>query len=162
MIRLVDLLRDPDYRKWFTTVPTIRVEHHTPPWRLFVQQEEGGRWARVDLPSYPKAYAGVKSRLQECFDMTIHCKPQGFRPPIVEISGKRSYIPVPDGHHWCVYCRRPTVFKFFSKHPNMPKIVIADYEERCTICGARKSGMKLYKTRMPWDEYRALRSLRSD
>lgn len=150
-IRLRALLKEPQYRAWFTKVPNITVMHLTPPWRLYVQMEAGGRWAKVDLPSYAKAYTGVKSRLQEAHDMTIHCRPQPWRPPIVQVDGKKSFMPCPDGHNWCVYCRRPTVFGYFVKHPAMPGKIIAEYDLRCGICAARLAGMKRYKAKFPWE-----------
>lgn len=154
-IRLRELLREPQYRAWFAKVPTITVMHHSPPWRLYVQKLEGGKWARADIRGYPEAYTAVRSRLPECHDMAIHCRPQAFRPPAVELSGKKSYMPCPDGHEWCVYCRRPTVFGYFSSHPAMPHKTVADYELRCGICAARFAGMKRYKPKFSWEALRA-------
>lgn len=154
-ITLRELLKDPEYRKWFSQPPAITVSHHTPPWRFFAQREEGGRWAKAELDTYRDAYSAVRLRLPEYFDMAIHCKPQGFKPPIVVIDGKKSWMPLPDGHYWCVYCRRPTVFSYFSSHPAMPKVTIADYELRCSICAARLAGMRVFKPKFSWEHYRA-------
>lgn len=154
-IQLRELLKDPQYRAWFSKVPKLTTVHHSSPWRLFLQKEEGGKWARADVPTYVKAYSAVKLRLSDYFDITIHSKPQAFKPPVVEFAGKRIYLPLPDDHTWCVYCRRPTVFAYFTKHPNMPKIILAEYELRCGICGGRAAGMKRYKSKVSWGEYRA-------
>jgi|SRR5690606_1906910 len=152
-ITLRELLKDPNYRAWFTKIPKLRVVHHTPPWRLYAQREEGGKWARKDYRTYPEAYNAVRSRLQEFHDLIIHCKPQAFPPPIIEFQGRKFYLPPPPGHLWCVYCRRPTVFGFFSKHHAMPGRPIPDYDLRCGGCGARHAGMKPYKSKLDWETY---------
>lgn len=152
-VPLRQLLKAPDYRKWFGTKPQLTVVTSTQPWRLFVQREQGGRWAKADLDTYSQAYAGVKSRLSECYDMTIHSKAQAFRPPIVRVNGKKSWMPCPDGHHWCVYCRRPTVFAYYEKHPAMPGMILATYERRCSVCAARQAGMSNYRAKTSWEEF---------
>lgn len=148
-ITLRELLReDPIYKQWFMKVPKITVAGNTPPWRLFVQMEEGGRWATAILPSYPKAYAALKLRLPDLYDATIHSRRQHFAPPVVRIGDKKHRMPMPEGHEWCELCRRPVVFKYFSKHPNLG-IVSHDYL-RCTICGMRQVAMKRYRSRLSW------------
>ena len=148
-MRLRTLLKEDEfYRRWFQKVPTITVKHHTPPWRLFIQKEKGGPWMRLDLPEYVKAYAAVRSKLSVYWDMTVHSKPQAFRPPVVKISGKRYYLPMPEGHDWCVYCRRPTVFDYFVYHHTM--VACNQNEERCSICGGRKEGMTQYHSPLAW------------
>lgn len=137
------------FKAWFMKPPTLTVVHSGMPWRLFVQREEGGPWARGDIPSYAKAFGGVKLRLSDAHDMAIHCKPQRFKPPIVKVAGKRKYNPCPDGHTWCEYCRRPTVFRYFKKHPNI-KMPINSEEKRCTICGSRLQGMGEYLTTLTY------------
>lgn len=149
-IRLRTLLKeDTFYKQWFMRPPTITVHHTLPPWRLFVQAEQGGRWQRVDLPGYVKAYAQVKLRLPDAWDMTIHCKPQGFRPPVLRVDNKKQYMGMPQDHTWCVHCRRPTIFKYFTKHPNLPYRCDPE-ESRCGICGARRSTMKEFHSTLAW------------
>ena len=149
-IRLRTLLKEDEfYRKWFMKPPKIKVSHHTPPWRLMVQKEKGGRWYLKDLPEYAQAFGVVKLRLSEYWDMTIHCKPQGFKPPVLKISGKRIWAPMPLGHRWCMYCRRPTVFRCFRKHPNS-KLILSIEEERCSICGARATPMPTFQSTELW------------
>jgi len=149
-ITLRELLRDPIYRKWLAKKPKIRVVHSTPPWRLYVQKEQGGKWARVDIPGYAKAYGAVSSKLSEYYDMALSCKPQAFRPPIVRVGKKRYYYPSPPGHRWCGYCRRPTIFKRFTKHHAHKGRILPDYEVYCSICGARGAGQKQYKSTLTW------------
>jgi hypothetical protein len=149
-IRLRTLIgQDPLYKAWFMKPATLTSLCSTPPWRLFVQLEADGRWAKVDLPSYAKAYAQVRLRLPDAYDMAIHCKPQEFKPPVVKIGERRLYWPCPDGHEWCGLCRRPTVFRFFSRHPAM-KYPVSSEESRCSICGVRKTFLKRFKTTLQW------------
>lgn len=151
-IRLRTLLKeDTFYRRWFMKPPTLTVLQRADatPWRLFVQHEEGGRWSKVDLRTYHRAYAEARVRLPEVWDMTIHSRPQAFRPPILKQGKKRIYLPIPDGHKWCVYCRRPTVFAYFDRHPNI-RMTINPEELRCLICGARSAGMKEYPQTFDW------------
>lgn len=149
-ITLRELLKDPIYRKWFSKKPRIRVVTQAPPWRLYVQREEGGRWARADIRGYAKAYGAVASKLSEYYDMALHSKPQHFPPPIVRVGKKRYYYPCPPGHRWCTLCRRPTVFKNFRKHHAFPGMALADYEKYCSICGARAAGQKQYRSSLTW------------
>jgi hypothetical protein len=113
-----------------------------------VQKDRHGKWFRADLPSYAQAFGGVKLRLSECWDMTIHCKPQGFKPPVAKVNGKKIWIPMPEGHSWCSFCRRPTVFQYYEKHPNCR--FVTPEELRCLICGARKSFMPEYRSPELW------------
>lgn len=148
-IRLRTLLKeDTIYKQWFMKPAEITIFHSTPPWRIFVQKEEGGPWARGDAPTYAKAYTAVKLRLPDVHDMTIHSKAQRFRPPVIKVGGKRVYLPMPDGHDWCELCRRPTVFRYFKKHPSIGAV---DPEQlRCTICGIRKEALKRYRSPLSW------------
>ncbi len=139
-IRLRTLLKEDEaFKQWFMKPPTITVVHSTPPWRIFVQMEREGSWARADYRTYAEAFRGVKSRLPEAWDMTIHCKPQGFKPPVLRYQGKKVYAPVPEGHIWCDFCRRATIFGYYSRHRNLG--LVSSEEERCGICGTRKSSL---------------------
>ena len=149
-IRLRSLLKqDEIYRQWFMKPAVITIFHSSAPWRLYVQAEESGPWARGDTRSYAKAYTGVKLRLPDAHDMAIHSKAQRFRPPVIKVAGRRMYSPMPEGHDWCELCRRPTVFKRFRKHA---AIGFVDPEElRCTICGIRRESLTKYpRSAMSW------------
>lgn len=144
-LRLIDLLReDPGFLAWTKRVPELKAVTSTPPWRLFIQKEEGGRWARKDFPSYPEAYDALKLRLPSCYDAAIHCKPHPFAPPIFKKGEKKFRMKMPAGHEWCSHCRRPTVFRFFgNSHPNLGRLY--DTYLRCTICGIRLEALKKYR-----------------
>jgi hypothetical protein len=158
-IRLRTLLKDDVYyRQWFQKEPTIRVYHTKPPWRLFVQKEKGGSWFKRDYRTYPEAYAAVRLKLSEYWDMTIHCKPQSFKPPVVKVGKQKVWNPLPPGHLWCAYCRRPTVFKFYRRHPNMG--VVMEGEMRCQICGVRDKFLPHYPITGGWPLH-VVRSTRS-
>ena len=151
-VRLRTLLKEDElYRRWFMKIPTLTVlqREGATPWRLFVQREEDGPWSRVDLRTYNRAYAEARVRLPEVWDMAIHCRPQAFRPPIVKLGKLRSWLPVPLGHRWCVYCRRGTTFAYFTHHHNM-KYDVNPEELRCRICGARAQGMKNFEAMLAW------------
>jgi hypothetical protein len=149
-IRLRTLLKEDEiFREWFKRPPTIEGLSTTPPWRLYIQAEEGGRWARGDLRTYAKAYAEVNSRLRDAWDMTIHCKSRLFKPPVIKKGKATFWLPTPEGHDWCCYCRRAVVFRTFTHHPAIkygcdPEIL------RCTICGARQISMPRTNSILPW------------
>jgi|SRR5580765_7726705 len=149
-IRLRTLLaKDKFYKAWFSRPPKLTAFHTTPPWRLYIQSSHGGPWARVDLKAFPKAFNEAVRRLPEAWDMAIHCKPQAFMPPVLKAGKQHVWLPMPDGHNWCEYCRRPTVFKFFKRHPAIHQIINPD-ELRCSICGARLESMRKIKTPLTW------------
>jgi len=151
-IRLFTLLKDDSfYRQWFVKPPKPLKVFHTGamPWRLIVQKEKGGKWYRKDFPTYTEAFYAVKVRLPEYWDMAIHCKPQAFNAPVVKINGKRIWAPMPEGHRWCVYCRRPTVFVYVHRH-HMMKYKVSAEEARCLMCGARGIAMKEFHSPELW------------
>lgn len=45
-------------------------------------------------------------------------------------------------HIWCTYCRRPTVFRWFTAHHTLRNSPVAGTtdptDRRCTICGVRE------------------------
>lgn len=150
-ITLRELLKDPLYRQWFGKVPKLKFGGHERPWRVYAQDEPGGKWTRTYFPSYGKAYAFVRENLRESHDMALSCGPQGYRPPVVKVKGKRQYY-VPDvvarvnldaavdvhKHIWCPFCRRWTLFLWYKKHHAMPKHWgTLSPDRRCKICGVR-------------------------
>lgn len=152
-ITIRELLKDPLYKKWFSTVPKLPPDSaHTPPWRIYVQAEEGGSWARTETGGYVKAYRYVAKHIRDYHDICIQSKRHEFRPPVVKdkSTGKRHYWPCPVGHRWCPYCRRPTVFTYFSRHHlfsgrNGFSTGTSGYK-RCVICGIRLVATKDYST----------------
>lgn len=149
-IPLRELLRqDRHYKAWFQKIPIIKVQAASPPWRLFIQKEQGGPWAKADLPSYPKAYEALRLRLPDCYDAAIHSKRQLFSPPILRQNGEKFRLPMPGGHRWCSLCRRPTIFRRFRRHPNLG-IITNPEDARCTICGMRAEGMPNFRSSRAW------------
>lgn len=152
-MRLLNLLKnDPIYKGWFQKPPApfkVFVPTQNRPWRVFVQEKANGKWVKIDTPGYAQAYTQVKARLRDSWDLTIHSCPQAWNPPVVKIGKKRFYNPMPLGHNWCSFCRRPTVFRRFKRHHNIP-CAISSEEKRCNICGIRLSSLKEYTMSLDW------------
>lgn len=148
-LSIKELLQDPAFKAWMQRPPKLKpTPARTPPWILYVRVRVDGKtgWRKAEFETYPKAFNGLVKYLREgdLVDAAIHSKRQWFKPPVVRSkSGFTHYWPTPPGHRWCGYCRRPTVFKCFSKHHAM-KGVFATYEPRCSICGLREAAVKFY------------------
>jgi hypothetical protein len=159
-----ELVRDPVYREFLQTKPKVPKHlrdpaiMRTPPWVVYVQRKTGGKWGKKEFWKYSDAFKFFRAHLKAgAHDAAINNRRIGYEPPhrFVRIRGK--YKVGTDGvkrqvkklvwwkpnsalladeqeHHWCRYCRRPTVFKYYSKHrvlgPCDPEV------PRCTICGA--------------------------
>jgi hypothetical protein len=165
MMTLRELLEDKVFKEFFTTIPEVQGYMHPGrlPWRVYVQKERGGPWRKKDFRTYREAFLFLKPRLRDVYDATIQSRGTAFPPPakVVKVvkrlpSGKK--VPVRDEkgkqqyrrivwrpilpemeepHRWCPYCRRPTVFGWFSKHHAFPRGFEFDLSlQRCTICGA--------------------------
>lgn len=159
MLTLRELLADKIYKEFFTTPPEMPVipVPELQRWRVYVQRETGGKWAKKDFVRYRDAFKFLKPRLREVHDATIQSRGIAFPPParVVKIrkngqllrddKGKlilRRIVWQPilpeaeEPHRWCPYCRRPTVFGWFSKHHAFPPGFEFDLAiQRCTICG---------------------------
>lgn len=157
-----ELVKDPTYRKFLETKPkTPKISRDkrmqtSPPWVVFVQREPDGPWAKKECWKYSEAFKVFKHWLKKgAHDATIHNKRVPTKPPsrLVRIKGK--YVTGSDGkrrqattyvtwkpkllpedpiHYWCMYCRRPTVFKYFTKHKRIG--VVDSTVRRCCICGS--------------------------
>ena len=173
MLTIHELLEDPVYRKYFLTVPRLPdVQRTVPPWRLYVKR--GGRWMKRDFEKYAEAVKLFnRLRSVGLQDATVTCRPVAFAPPsrIVRIKGKfqtnargqyildaqgqkkpitrevfwKAAVPADEEEHtWCPYCRRPTVFNYFSTHHAIVgahKYYMDPSARRCTICGIRLQGI---------------------
>lgn len=158
-----ELLRDEIFRKWMVKVPEFP-NPRTVKWRLFVQREPDGPWAKKDVESYAEGYRILAKNFKKWHDCALVCLGRESRPPVVrkpmmvrdsnnpkkKVKGyKRVYheplIRVP-GHLWCGYCRRPTVFRNFSKHHAFTGTLRTGvpWDARCTICGMREVATKRY------------------
>lgn len=162
MIPMSELVKDPSYKRFLQTKPTLppiardpkMVE--SPPWVVYVQKEMNGPWGKREFWKYKDAFKFFAKALKRgVHDAALNCKRVGFDPPmkLVKIKGKyvvgsdgvkrqaTKYIPwrpklLPEDpdHHWCKYCRRPTVFKYYSTHKRLR--ACGSGVPRCCICGA--------------------------
>lgn len=182
MITIAELLKDPAYKAFFCTVPELPA-HFTPdkkPWRLMVLRKGEHHWRMKRFGTYREAFAALKKLLPKVADATINCPGLDFQPPtkVVFLKGKyritgrgkkiqltRTTVWKPkmpmgeyDDHHWCPYCRRPSVFRRFATHPALPSrklggVGVDPTLLRCTICGASENLVNLRKpeTHQKWD-----------
>lgn len=161
-ITMKELLADPVFRKWMTKKPSPVASKVR--WRLYVQREEGGPWAKKDVDSYSQGYRHLATNFKRWHDASLTCLSTETLPPIVrkpamvkikdpqtgkikQVKGyKRVYHSLvrTTGHRWCGYCRRPTVFRKFSKHHALPTKLVGQlsWETRCTICGIREVSIR--------------------
>lgn len=152
MITVKELLADPQYKKFFTTVPKLP-DHYTPdklPWRLMVLKEGEKAWRSKRFGTYAEAFQGFKTMLPKINDAAINCPGLNFMPPVKHVrlksSGKvRSIIwqprLTPDmlPHYWCGYCRRPTLFgnkATAAKMLNGYRMPASEVRYRCLTCGS--------------------------
>lgn len=160
MITLPELLEDKNYRRFFEKPPVIpNVQRTAPPYRLWVRRD--GKWFKRDISSYRSGRDWILDRLDVIDDGALAIKGTMSPPPTRLVKVKRGgvlltkvgsdgverpvvreapwvvHLPADEVKHlWCPYCRRPTVFTWFSKHHNQPKVLQPEFE-RCTICGIR-------------------------
>lgn len=163
MITLRELLADPVYKEFYTTVPVLpKLPRPNPPWRVYLQFEVDGSWRRKDVWKYSEAFALVKRYFNDVHDATIQSKGTCYDPPsrvvrvtrggvpvkvknsngklvplTKEIPWKPKLLPEEGEHLWCPLCRRPTEIRWFSKHHAFkPGQAFSQSERRCLICGA--------------------------
>lgn len=164
MITLRELLDDPIYKAYFTKIPKIPSHIQGLPWKLMILKPQETQWRTKRFATYPEAFKALKKVLPVAADATINCPPLDWQPPIrlARVKGKvhetgrlkgqpimRAVVWKPQisgdlaAHHWCPYCRRPTVFQYYSIHPAMTKQRIGAIGAavdptflRCGICGA--------------------------
>ncbi len=160
MITLLELLEDPVYKKYFCTVPQLpNVPRLVEPWRLYVRSESG--WRKKDFWKYKEAFVFYSGRKTQFQDAAIVCRPLILPPPtrVVKLKGKYhkngqqmtkeiiwqpKLAEHPEDHYWCGRCRRPTVFKYFSRHHAFTgenAALMDPNAKRCLICGLRLESM---------------------
>lgn len=164
MIPMSELVKDPNYRAFLETQPKTppisrdKGRQTSPPWIVYVQVSADGKWGKKEFWKYTKAFRFFRACMKQgVHDATINNRRIPTSPPsrMVRIKGK--FVVGSDGikrqatklvewklptalaqdqpeHHWCLYCRRPTVFKFYSKHPRLGRV--DSFIQRCCICGA--------------------------
>jgi hypothetical protein len=182
MITIHELLRDEHYRKFICRVPTLPFVYSTPsmqPWRLIVQLKGEDHWRTKRFGTYQEAFKALKTLLPKIADGAINCPALDFKPPTRSVYIKGQYIMVSgrkvqksktiawkpklpigenEDHHWCAYCRRPTVFRRLNHHnilsaKKLGGLPIDDTLFRCVICGASENIVNLKDplTHQRWD-----------
>lgn len=168
-----ELLEDQQFKKYFLTVPKLPpVPRTSPPWRLYVKDHDG-LWRKRDFDKYSEAvklFARLRSA-GKVQDAAVTCRPVAFGPPTRTVkltkNGKPLMVKTSRGamiqatkdinwswakllsgddesHNWCPYCRRPTIFTWFSQHHAIVgahRSYMDTSARRCTICGIRLEGI---------------------
>lgn len=156
-----ELLKDDRYKKYLLQKPELppaaKDRSLSPPWVVYVQLEADGRWRRKGFWKYGEAFKFFKKMLPRAHDLALNNKRIAFDPPtrIARIKGR--YVigsdgvkrqatkivrwqpklgPDDEGHEWCRYCRRPTLFHFYSQHHALRNGGVDGSVRRCNICGA--------------------------
>jgi len=146
-VSLKQLLRDPIYRKWFSTQPLGGFPAYTK-FRVYAQVKDDGPWAKKDFNDFKDAYNFVAKYLKKWNDAALVAKNYESRPPVVRKQGRRQYyapVMTLPGHHWCTYCRRPTVFSYYTQHHAFPQgFQILAYKRRCGVCGIADDAIKRF------------------
>lgn len=180
MITIKELLRDPQYREFFTSVPTLP-DHYGPenkPWKLLILKPGETTWRSKRFGTYEEAFAGFKKVYKKIDDGAINCPPLTFMPPArkVRLKGKfdkrtkkqltaiKLWVPKIPGdvehHTWCGHCRRPTIFRYAIMAPRKmlsgAMSPASDPAMRCIICGAseRIVDMRNPANHQQWDTSR--------
>jgi hypothetical protein len=169
------LVKDPHYARYLKTKPVLpdiaarKGWNPSPPWVVYVQRQSDGPWGKKEFWKYKKALAFLERALElGVHDAALNCKRMGFTPPIRFARVRGKYVVGSDGerrqatkriwwqprlmegdaeHQWCMYCRRPTVFKYFSRHKRLGSVDSSVM--RCSICGASERIATMSKGRKP-------------
>lgn len=155
LIPFRDQLREyPGIKELMLTVPKNLPPPVSPAWIVY-GRHEGRPWGRKEFERYKDAFAYVKPRLKTYHDISITCKRKSFPPPSRLVRIKRGGKPVivkgqqatklipikpPINHQWCFYCRRFTIFTWFSNHHAFQgdkKYIMDPTARRCCVCGVR-------------------------
>lgn len=146
-VTLRQLVGDPIYRQWLKTPPVGGFPKYTK-FKVYVQREKNGPWARRSFDNFRDAYEFLAKHLKKWHDAALVATNYASRPPVVRVNGKRRYYaPMLEmtGHDWCPYCRRPTVFGHFSQHHAFPPhLKPLAFKRRCGVCGIADTAIKDY------------------
>ena len=163
MMTMSELLEDKAFREYMLkvpkTYPVSRSEHLSPMWVVYVQKTTDGPWRRKAFRKYKEAFKFMRKAMKLGYhDVAINNKRLDYDPPMRFVRIKGRYIVGSDGvkrqvtkkvpwkprlpadeeaHQWCRFCRRPVIFKRYSKHHAMPQFGnnISWDVRRCCICG---------------------------
>jgi hypothetical protein len=151
LITLLELLEDPKFREFFKTVPkTIKPKEGQMPWRLYVQREAQGPWAKKEFARYADAFRALTPYIRDgrIHDGAIQSRNIAFGPPerIVRLTkgGKPLYAVDKDGKKLLGPDGKPIQRTAVSLwKPKLP----ADEEEHiwCTYC-RRPTVFRWFKT----------------
>lgn len=143
---------------------SAKLDHMSGPWVVYVQKKPDGPWGRKNFRTYKEAFSFFKLCLKKykVHDLALNCKRIGFEPPTRFVRIKGAFQVGSDGvkrqktkmvrweipakllmdeaihdYEWCMYCRRPTEFRHYRRHPALKPIKQVDTAvRRCCICGA--------------------------
>ena len=180
LITLKELLSDPDYKKYFTSIPKLP-SHYTPanqPWKLIILKPGETVWRSKRFGTYKEAFEGLRKMLPKIDNGAINCPPLTFMPPVkrYRVKGKldkkkkpliitKLWVPPISGdmeqHHWCGHCRRPSIFKLATttiKAKGNFSAMSGEPTMRCVICGAsdRILDLRHPENHQKWDSNRPI------
>ena len=160
VITLRELLSDQEYRKFFLAVPKVPHSFEHPRWWVYIQSSSGGPWMRGAFNRYGDAFRYLRANLRDIHDGAIHSRGFSFDPPTryaklmrhgqpIKVMGsdgkvhhktklvvwKPKLYPEDEPHTWCIYCRRPVVLRWFTKHHADREKLFDSSLKRCPICG---------------------------
>lgn len=164
MMPLSELMEDRQFNLFFRRTPHLHniQQDGRLCWRIWIQQVADGRWRKKDVADYQFGVRVILGRLESIHDAALQCRGRAYEPPVQRVKLVRAGRPLLDSagrqqikevrwkipaqllqdyglHHWCFYCRRPTVFGYFKNHhafrgTSLEPFVGAD-RLRCTLCG---------------------------
>lgn len=166
LITIKELLRDPQYKAYFTKVPKLPT-HYTPemrPWKLLVLKPDEHQWRSKRYGTYQEAFLGMKKMLPIIDNAAINCPALGFMPPTRTVRIKNKFDPKTKKqlirttlwhpqieadmaqHNWCPHCRRPSIFKLAVLSRPLREGYRPIHGEpvlRCIICGVSERTVDL-------------------
>jgi len=176
MITIHELREDDRFEKYFTTVPEIPEHYYAEghrPWRLLVLVKGEQKWRSQRVEYYDEALERLDKIMPKIANAAINNPGLNFMPPIRHFKVKNSLdkrgkpviasrVWTPnltadmDQHHWCGYCRRPTVFGYKALRPRMLngyRLGASEIAHRCLLCGSSADLMDIRKPQMNqrWD-----------
>lgn len=114
-MKTVELLKDPDYRKYFLRVPKFPYELASPrPWTVWAKKSSAKRpgrfvWTAMPFEDFKQSWQVVRNHYKNWEDFSITSMIIGFKPP------KHIMNMIPE-MEWCYRCRRPVDYRTFSRH----------------------------------------------
>jgi len=164
LITMSELLEDPVYWNFILEKPNLPAmkqagkKHMSGQWVVYFRKTSTDRWKRRSFRKYKEAQKFFwRLHKKKYYDFSLGNKRLETKPPkrvarikgkyFVNAKGKRQQVtklvawkPKLSGddqhHYWCKFCRRPTIFTHFSKHPALRGLPSVDPNiARCTICG---------------------------